>query len=323
MSGDLAPVAVVVVSWNSAAWLPGCLDSVEGLARPPREIVVVDNASTDGSPEVAARDRPRVRVLPLARNAGFCEANNLGIAATGSPYVLVLNPDTRLRPSFLEELLPAFEDPSVGIAAGKLLRFDGVTLDSAGQELGRSRQPRDRGYGGPDRGAFDRDGPVFGACGAAALYRRAMLDHVADPGGAVFDPAFFAFNEDLDLAWRARRLGWTAAYRHAAVALHARGGSAGAPGVRRPFGALWWRSPEVRFHVLKNRYLTILRNDTWTGYLTHLPFILARDVAMLGVTAVTSPAVLLRLWRERALFRGALQRRRLDFIRPRHKTSPP
>jgi GT2 family glycosyltransferase len=314
-------VATVVVSWNSRPFLRGCLESLRGLERPPAEVVVVDNASSDGSADLVRREHPQVDLVTCTRNEGFCRANNLGIRRTTSPFVLVLNPDTRLAPTFLEHLLPAFDDPAVGLAAGKLLRFDGRTLDSAGQRLARSRQVKDRGYGRLDDGRFDRDEEVFGVCGAAALYRRAMLDSIADPGACFFDEAFFAFFEDLDLAWRARRLGWRALYRHRAVGYHARGGSTDrAPRLRR-LAAMLARGPEVRFHVVKNRYLTILRNDTLGGYLANLPFIWARDLATC-LLLLASPSVLPRLWRARSAFRGALERRRLDAGRPGYQLQP-
>ncbi len=310
-----APVAVVVVSWNSSAFLTDCLGSLRALERPPAEVVVVDNGSTDGSSTLVRRDFPEVDLVEAGTNLGFCRANNVGIRRSASPHVLVLNPDTRLDPGFLEHLLPAFEDREVGIACGKLLRFDERTLDSAGQRLGRSRQPVDRGYGRPDRGQFDRDEEVFGACGAAALYRRSMLESIADGEGGFFDERFFAFCEDLDLAWRARRLGWKALYRHRAIGYHARGGTAAGPGGGP---AMLRRSAEVRYHIVKNRWLTMLRNDTPSGYLANLPFILARDVATVGLLLLTSPGVLARIWRTRALFRESLERRRLDAERPRH-----
>ncbi len=316
-----AQVAVVIVAWNSSAFLRECLGSLRGQRRPPAEIVVVDNGSADGTVELIRGEFPEVDLLECGANLGFCRANNLGIARTRSPFVLVLNPDTRLAPDFLEQLLPAFDDPRVGMATGKLLRFDGRTLDSAGQELGRSRQPKDRGYGRPDRGQFDRDEEVFGVCGAAALYRRSMLAAVADPGGRYFDETFFAFYEDLDLAWRARRLGWKAVYRHTAVGQHARGGSARGPALLRRCAAILGRSPEIRFHVVKNRYLAILRNDTRAGYLRNLPFILARDLATSVLLLLTTPGVLLRLWRERKVFRGALAMRRLDAARAADRRS--
>ncbi len=311
-----APVAVVIVTWNAAPFISDCLRSLRDLRRPPAETMVVDNASVDGTLEIVRRGFPEVGLIRCESNLGFCRANNLGIARTTSPFVLVLNPDTRLGEDFLEVLLPAFDDPRVGMAAGKLLRFDGRTIDSAGQDLARSRQPKDRGYGRKDRGQFDRDQEVFGVCGAAALYRRAMLTDLADQEGTIFDETFFAFYEDLDLAWRGRRRGWKAVYRHRAIGFHARGGTSRSRGVRRRFAALLGRPPEVRFHVAKNRYLTILRNDTPRDYLVNLPFVLARDLGMIGLLLLTSPGVLLRLWRERGLFRLALERRRRDLARP-------
>ena len=319
MSEARAPVAVVIVTWNSARYLPGCLESLRALRRAPAELCVVDNDSRDGSAELAREGFPGARVIEAGGNAGFCRANNLGIRATESPFVLVLNPDTLLDAGFLEALLPAFDDPSVGIASGKLFRFDGIHLDSCGQELARSRQPRDRGYGEPDRGLYDDDAEVFGACGAAALYRREMLDAIADPDGTFFDETFFAFYEDLDLAWRARRLGWRAVYRPRATGRHARGGSATGGARLRRLAAMLGRSPEVRFHIVKNRYLTILRNDTAGDYLRNLPFIWARDLGTLALLLATSPGVLARLWRARGLLAAARERRRLDAARPRHQ----
>jgi len=312
---ERAPVAVVVVTWNSTGYLPACLDSLRRLERPPAELVVVDSGSTDGAAALVRRDYPEVQLIERDENVGFCRGNNLGIRATSSPFVLVLNPDTELEPRFLEEQLGAFDDPRVGLSAGKLLRFDRRTLDTAGQRLSRARRPKDRGYGDLDRGQFDRDEEVFGVCGAAALYRREMLDEIADPGPCYFDETFFAFGEDLDLAWRARRAGWKAVYRHRAVGYHARGGSATrAPRLRRRI-ALLGRSPEIRYHAVKNRYLAMLRNDSVAGYLRNLPFIWCRDLAVLLLLLVTSPGVLTRLWRQRELFREALHRRRLDAAR--------
>jgi GT2 family glycosyltransferase len=313
-----APVAVVIVTRNSASFLDACLGSLMALTRRPAEIVVVDSGSSDGTPAILRRAWPDVRVTECAENVGFCRANNLGIRATTSPFVLVLNPDTRLEPDFVDRLLDALDDPEIGIAAGKLLRFDGATLDSAGQRLGLSRQPVDRGFGRRDRGQYDRDAEVFGACAAAALYRRALIDDVADAGGEFFDEAFFAYYEDLDVAWRAQRRGWRAAYRHRAVGYHLRGATLASRATARRFRGLLDRDPALRHHLVKNRHLTILRNDSPWRVLRDLPFILSRDLVMLGLVAATSPGVLSRLWRSRDLYARALARRRLDARRPRH-----
>lgn len=313
------PVAVVVVTWNAADYIEACLGSLRRQSRPPAEVLVIDNASGDGSADRVAGSFPDVRLIRCGDNLGFCRANNLGFEETRAPFVLALNPDTTLEPDFLEALLPAFDDPAVGIATGKLLRFDRQTLDSAGQALGRSRQPIDRGYSRPDDGRYDREERVFGACGAAALYRREMLEQLRDEHG-VFDERYFAFYEDLDLAWRAQRHGWQACYRPQAVGYHARGGSGRDVGLAGRLAAMLRRRPEVRYHVVKNRYLTILKNDTLRDYLANLPFIAARDLATLVLLAGTSPSVLWRLWRGRRLFRETVRERRLDSGGARHKT---
>lgn len=310
------PVDIVIVAWNSRQFLEGCLASLASLQPAANRILIVDNGSTDGSSGWVQENHPQVEWIELGRNAGFCEANNIGIRKSEAPFVLVLNPDTELEPNFLAELLPAFDTPEVGLASGKLLRFDGSTIDTAGQLLGRSRQPIDRGYGEADRGQFDKEIDLFGACGAAALYRREMLDSIAD-GDDFFDTAFFAFVEDLDIAWRAQKLGWRCRYRPTAVGRHARGGSATGPRWKRRLASMLGRSPEVRFHIAKNRYLSILRNDSVASYLKDFPFIFARDLGTLLLLLVSSPAVLVRLWRERALFRRAKELRRLDEARPR------
>lgn len=305
-------MSVVIVTWNSAGYIGPCLESVRALRRAPHEIVVVDNASGDATLELVRPVAPQARVLRLETNTGFCHAANRGIAEGHADFVLVLNPDTRLTPSFLEELLPAFDDPRVGLAGGKLLRFDGTTIDSAGQMLGRSRHPVDRGYGRRDRGQFDADATVFGICGAAALYRRAMIDEVSRANGQFYDEEFFAFYEDLDVAWRAKKRGWRAAYRHRAVAYHARGGTASSSRVRARGMAFLSRGACLRYHIAKNRYLTILRNDSLLGYARNLPFIFARDLTILSALLLLSPAAFFRLWRTRPLIRRARRLRAAD-----------
>lgn len=306
----------MLVTWNSAEIIANALESLERLERPPSEVIVVDNASRDGTAELVAKRFPSVTLVESPTNTGFCSACNEGIRRSTSPFVLFLNPDAVATPRFVEELLPAFDDPSVGMAGGKLLRLDRVTLDSAGQLLGRSRQPIDRGYGEVDRGLFEDATEVFGICGAAALCRRDMLESIADPGGAVFDDVFFAYYEDLDVAWRARKLGWKAVYQPRAVGYHQRGSTVGGGGKR--WRALLERDSRLRFHILKNRYLAILRNDSPGDFLRNLPWIAARDLGTLAIVTLTSPSVLVRLWKERAVFRRAIELGRADRRREPH-----
>src|SRR5262249_35729674 len=138
---DRAPVSIVIVTWNSLPYVDACLASLRALERAPSDTILVDSGSTDGTPARVRERFPEVRVVECGETVGYCRPSSLGTLAGGRRSVLVLSPDPRVAPTFVEVLLRAFDGPAVGLAGGRLLRFDGVTLDSAGQELGRSRQP--------------------------------------------------------------------------------------------------------------------------------------------------------------------------------------
>ena len=250
-------IAAVIVNYNASAFIQDCVASVQKQTRPLDRIIVVDNASTDGSLDLL-RAVSGIELIRNATNVGFAPANNQAIDLARDSHVLCCNADLVLEPTFLERCQGALDrDPKAGMITGKILRFDRRTIDSTGQFLSASRWPRERGYGEIDRGQYDRDALVFSVCGACALYRREMIDRISD-GRGFFDRRYFAFYEDLDVGWRGQRAGWRAYYVHDAVAYHFRGGVSGAG--RFSFTR---KSPEIRFHVLKNRYLTISKNDSF------------------------------------------------------------
>ena len=149
------PVAVVVVSWNCSDYLADCLTSLRELDRPVREIVVVDNASTDGSAEIVREGFPEVRLIEAGDNLGFCRANNLGIAATRDPVRAGAQPGHATRPGFLAGCFRRSTTRGSGSPPASCCASTSATLDSCGQMLARSRQPVDRGYGEADRGQYD------------------------------------------------------------------------------------------------------------------------------------------------------------------------
>jgi GT2 family glycosyltransferase len=240
--------------------VPGTLPPVwkVSIARRFRDfrIHVLDNASTDATLEkLIGFDLDIVR---SATNTGFAKAHNDLIRAYPSEYILILNPDAILKPEFLGRLVSSLDlRPDAASATGKLLRFDGKTLDSTGIVMLRSQRHLDRGADEADRGQFDKAEDVFGPSGAAALYRLKALKDTAI-NDQFFDEDFFAYREDADLAWRCRLMGWTSIYVPFAVALHRRRVT---PERRSQLSTL------INYHSVKNRFLLRLNNMTRSLYI--------------------------------------------------------
>ncbi|HWN41925.1 MAG TPA: glycosyltransferase, partial [Thermoanaerobaculia bacterium] len=204
-------VAVCIVTYDSAPDLPGCLESIGRLDHRPLEIVVVDNASHDGSLEIAKRHAPAgipLEAVASPENLGFAAGMNAAFARTEAPFVLTLNADARPSPDYVTRLLArvAKHGTTAGAVTGKLVRPSGE-LDACGMRLTPNWRHLDRGSGEPDRGQFSRPERVFGATGAASLFRREALDDAAVEG-EIFDPRFHSFREDAELCFRLRERGW-------------------------------------------------------------------------------------------------------------------
>lgn len=296
---------VFIVVRDHAATLGATLASLREQTLPPERVVLVDNSSTDRSLEVASASRLALDVVRFPENRGFCAAANEALRRTSSPWVLSLNPDCRLSREFLERLVQAAEHHGVGSASSLLMRADGPTLepgdrvDSAGMVVAASGRHFDRGAGRRVRPEWTRPAWVFGASGAAALYRRAALDEVAYPGGEVFDETFFAYREDADLAWRLQRRGWRCLFWPEARGYHARGLR---PEQRRR------GSQEINRHSVRNRFLLRWSNADWRWLLCCFPWWLLRDVMVVGACATTERTSLPALAEAWAL--RAQQRRR-------------
>lgn len=276
-------VSAVTITWNSADVIGGCLESLfaQGdVAGGPLDVVVVDNASTDGTVGLIKDRWPGARVILNKENLGFAAAANQGITASTGEYVLLVNPDVTFGPGFIHTLVAALEaEPEAGSAAPKLLRPGGRVIDSAGLSMLKYRKAVDRGRDEEDSGQYDAPGRVFGGTGAAVLFRKSALND-ARVMGEYFDEAFFAYKEDVDLAWRMNLLGWKCVYVPAAVATHGRG----------------WKTTSrkdvpksVRRHSFKNHYLTILKNDDPVNMLIHLPWVAFYDLKLFVYALLREP----------------------------------
>ena len=219
-------VTVVIPNWNGAHLLPDCLGSLSRQTYRDFETIVVDNASTDASRELIRVQFPEVRVLTLPKNVFFAGAVNAGIRASVSEFVALLNNDTEAEPDWLAALVQALrEHPSAGLAASKMLLYDRRdVLNSAGDLYRTDGTPGNRGVWEIDRGQYDGARLVFGACGGAALYRRAMLDDIG-----LFDEDFVGYCEDVDLNFRAQLAGYQCVFVPEARIYHRLSATGGGP----------------------------------------------------------------------------------------------
>ena len=211
-----ALVSVVIPTWNGAHHLPVCLGALRRQTLPAYETILVDNASTDGTRALVERDFPEVRLIALPTNKRFAGACNAGIRASRGEFVALLNNDTEADPRWLENVVATFDaHPDAGFVASKLRLFDQRDrLHSAGDCYTLRGVPGNRGVWQVDDGRFDTD-YVFGACGAASVYRRAMLDQIG-----LLDETFEFSCEDVDLSWRAQLAGYKCAFAHKAIVYH-------------------------------------------------------------------------------------------------------
>ena len=222
-AADMKSATVIIPNWNGMQWLEGCLEAVLGQRGVVFDTIVVDNGSSDGSVAFLRDQFPNVRLVELASNIGFAGAVNAGIAQAHSPYVVLLNSDTRADPNWLRCLVERMDQspPDVGALASQMLRLaDPSLIDDAGDELTWYGAARKRGHGQPATN-YNDECEVFSICAGASLYRREFLEQI---GG--FDDSFFAYLEDVDVGLRGRLLGYRYFYIPTAKVLHEGHGSA-------------------------------------------------------------------------------------------------
>jgi GT2 family glycosyltransferase len=292
---------VLVLSVDEAHLLEHSLPAA--VAQPGAEVVVIDNASSDATRSVA--QACGARVIGLRKRMSYAAAINAGITATGGDAVLLLNADCVLDAGFLTAARPRLAQRGVGSVAPRLVRATGMQptdrldrLDAVGMVIDRRRKNTLVAHDEPATGYLEAS-EVFGGDGACVLYRREVLDACA-VGGEVLDEDLELWASDVDLAWRARLLGWRCIYEPRAIAWHMRFYS---PTTRDGL-------PEAHRRLqFRNRLLMIAKNDAWTDVRRDLHRIAFYEVLALGHVLLRERHLLRAYW---AAARGlpAARRRR-------------
>ncbi len=295
-------IGVVVVSFNSANDLPPCLAAL-GHASNIEEVIVIDNASTDASPEVV-RSSGIATLIETGENLGFAEGCNCGLKALSPEIEVVafMNPDVSVENDCLTRCAEALSNnPKLGGVAPLLIRPDGIRADSCGQVFKRfTLEVEDIGYGLPLENQRFEASPVMAACGALCVFRRSALDEISGPNGP-WETSFFCFWEDFELGWRLTNAGWPISSLPEAHATHRRGAGASA---RR--GPLRWRRPaKLEACILTNRWITHLRHLHTLDLLLRLPILLTWDLLLLVAGICRRPRLLGLVFARLPLVRAA------------------
>ena len=257
---------VVILNWNGAGYIRDCLRSALAQTYPHYRVLVVDNGSTDASRAIVQDEFPEATFLGLPENLHFARGSNAGIRkALEDPdcaHVVTLNNDTRVDPEWLMELVRG-ATRGVAMVASKLFLMDrSRILNSTGLSIAPDGSGLDRGWSQRDEGQYDEASDVFGPTAGAGLYTKEALDAVG-----LFDEAFLAYYEDLDLAWRIRLAGWEARFAPQAIVHH-------------KFSASYGSGNPMRVYLCeRNRIWNLVQNYPWRFAGMAIPWNVARNIA--------------------------------------------
>lgn len=329
-------VSISLVTYNGEKWLKRCLASVKKQSYTNWQVLIIDNASQDKTVALAKEAMSDAGLILNQENLGFAAGHNCGISQSKGDYILCLNQDVILHPNFLQEAVATLElDDKIGAVQGKLLsnkqqatndkgqatrnREQGLKkenvsiIDTTGLVIFKNRRVVNRGQGEADCGQYEKCQEVFGADGAAPLYRRAALDEVvvAMTNKEYFDEDFFAYKEDIDLSWRLRLAGWKIVYQPKAIAWHARG--AGSQATMADSAIVKQHQKMNRFCrqlSWKNQRLMQIKNELPSLFWRHLPAIAWKELKSTGYILLVEPWLLKAVWQFFKDSPGAWQKRR-------------
>ncbi|GIP55867.1 glycosyltransferase family 2 protein [Paenibacillus vini] len=284
-----AAVSVHIVTFNSGNDIEACLEAIFGQTYPINQIIIVDNASADDTIQRVEAIRARasipvqISLVTNADNVGFAPAHNQAIRLSSADYMLILNPDVILSPTYVEYLIRIMnKDQGIGSATGMLVfqNQPGI-IDSTGLVMNRIWRAFDRGAGEP-ADKWKVSGDVFGVSGAAAIYSREMIEAISIQG-EFFDEDFFAYKEDVDVAWRGRLFGYRSYYCAEAVGYHKRGWKKGSRKQQPLF---------IRLHSFINRYKMMYKNLCPSAWKKQFLPLLAYEIVVHAYMLLREPKVL-------------------------------
>jgi GT2 family glycosyltransferase len=299
-------VSVGLVALNGAKYLPSCLKSVAEQTYPNIELLVIDNGSTDNTAALVKKNYPEIRFIKNPANLGFAGGHNQAIRETKGDYYLALNQDVILDPDYINSLVKAItKNPHIGAVQGKIkqLTWKRKTnmIDSLGLKLYRSGQVTNIAENEYDHGQFEAGQEIFGVAGTVPLYRRAALEDVSLQsqhsltGREYFDETFFAYKEDIDLAFRLQLRQWRSFYVPEAIAYHERTVKSSFDGRPKNSEIIKNRADKSRFSrkvSFRNHHFLYQKNLLWGNFTKNAPELIWQEAKMWGYGLAKEPFLL-------------------------------
>jgi GT2 family glycosyltransferase len=313
-------ISVVIVSYNSEKFLEKNLQSLVHQTVKFKQIVVVDNHSADDSLQVIEAFKNEVDIIKLSYNSGYAKAANIGIKNTDSDLLLVANSDIILDENFNAAVLEKFrENKDIAMLSPLILRFDRKTIDSAGQACSLALYPSEIGFNRAIDDIPIDERPVFSVCGAATVFNRQALERLKI-NDEYYDEDFFIFWEDFDIGWRAHLLGLKTLFYPKAVVYHYRSGTLKQNFLSR-FSLALARPAAIKYHLVKNRYLTLIKNFHFKQNFKSIPFVFFKDIIWVSLLTFASPKIIIPLMKSGKYIKKAFKKRKLIRERIKHAVS--
>ena len=311
MKNNLPTISVVIVTWNSKNYILGLLKSIAEQSYAPSQVIVVDNSSDDETVKIIREFFSGTTIIENRRNLGFSKSYNQGFKMNKSEYVLACNHDIILDKDYLLHLANTVsQDHNIGSIQGKLMKFklddeqdDGIKyldiIDTAGIAATRSREFYDRGQDQTDKGDYDEKEEIFGVTGALGLFKKSALEKVKI-NEEYFDEDFFAYKEDVDMAWRIRLAGYKSIYQPKAKAWHARGLTKNKQTNRifsfKKISEQLKRDKFLNYLSYRNQLLLIAKCDTAKNIFKDFPFMGFVYIRNIIYYLIFQPSIYFKSW---------------------------
>ena len=290
-------ISVIIINYNAAGFIKSNLNALINQTVKFNQIIVVDNHSSDNS-------------IFLEYNSGYARGANIGISKCNSDLILVANTDIILDKDFNKNVIKKFEaDKNISILSPLILRFDKKTVDSAGQTHSIALYPSEIGFNKSLNRVPVREKDVFSVCVAATVFKTKTLETLKI-NNEYYDEDFFIFWEDFDIGWRANLYGMNVHFYPDAVVYHYRSATLERNFLSR-FSLALGRSPTIKYHLIKNRYLCLIKNFRFKQFWWCIPFMILKDALWVTLLTLSSPKIIILLLKSCQYIKNALKKRKI------------